>query len=260
MRNILTITRREMMSYFVSPVAYTLFVGFLALSGWYFYNLLARFQLITASATEQAMMFNQVPPVVNVNMGVMRPWFSIAAELFLFLAPIITMRLLSEERGTGRLDLLLSAPITDLQLLLGKYFAGVALCVLFLVPTAAYPTVLFHYGNPEVGQIVAGYVGMLLLCMVLIALGLAVSSLTSNQTVAAAGAFGLTILLWILGIVAGGEGAWWGTLLSYLSMVEHLTDFANGVIETRHVVYYLTFAMFMLFLAHRSIESQRWRG
>ncbi len=260
MKNVLTIFRREMMSYFVSPVAYTMFVGFLALSGWYFYNLLARFLLLTSTATEQAIMLQQAPPIVNVNMGVMRPWFSITTELFLFLAPIITVRLLSEERGSGRLDLLLSAPITDLQLVLGKYLAGVALCVLFLAPTAVYPALLFHYGNPEIGQILSGYLGALLLCLVLIGIGLAVSSLTGNQAVAAAGAFGVVILLWILGVVVGGEGKWWGTFIGYLSMVEHLTDFANGVIETRHIVYYLSFAGFMLFLTLRAVESQRWRG
>jgi ABC-2 type transport system permease protein len=260
MRNIWIIFRREMRSYFVSPVAYAILVAFLGLSGWYFYNLLVRFILIAANATEQAMMLEQPPPIMNVNMGVARPWFSIASQLLLFLGPIITMRLLAEERGTGRLDLLLSAPLTDLQLVLGKYLAGVAFCLIFLAPTSIYAVLLFAYGNPELGSILAGYLGLLLLVLALIGLGLAVSSLTGSQVVAAACSFGLVLLLWLLGIVSGGEGTGWRALLSSLSMVEHFSDFANGVIETRHIVYYLTFSSFMLFLTLRAIESQRWRG
>ncbi len=260
MRNVWTIFQREMRAYFVSPVAYALLVAFLGLSGWYFYNLLTRFLALTAAAMEQAVEFQQPPPIVNVNMLVMRPWFSITAQLLLFLAPIITMRLLAEERGTGRLDLLLSAPVTDLQLMIAKYLSGVALCVLFLMPTIAYPAILFKYGNPEVGQILAGYLGLLLLSVALISLGLVVSSMTGSQVVAAAASFGLVVLLWVLGIVTGSEGTRWGVAVSYIAMLTHFGDFADGVIEMRNVIYYATFAAFLLFLTLRSIESQRWRG
>jgi ABC-2 type transport system permease protein len=260
MRGIWVLFRREMLSYFVSPVASTILVAFLLLSGWYFRNLLARFLLIAAQATDQAMMLQQMPPVMNVNMGVLRPWFNITSQLLLFLAPIITMRLLSEERGTGRLDLLLSAPITDLQLVLGKFLAGVGLSVLFLLPTFVYPAILFAYGNPEIGQIATGYLGLFLLAATLIALGLAISSLTGNQVVAAAGSFAVIILLWAIGLVAGGEGTRAGAVLSYLSLLEHFGSFANGVIETRHLVYLLSFTLFMLFLTLRAVASQRWRG
>jgi ABC-type uncharacterized transport system involved in gliding motility auxiliary subunit/ABC-type transport system involved in multi-copper enzyme maturation permease subunit len=259
-RAVAIILWREMRSYFVSPVAYTLLVAFLALSGWYFYNLLTHFLLIASSAAEQAEMLQQLPPVVNVNMGVLRPWFLIAGQILLVLTPILTMRLLAEERSSGRLDLLLSAPVTDLQLVLGKYLAGVALCALFLVPTFVYPVLLFAYGNPEPGQIVAGYVGLLLLSMALVALGLAVSSLTGSAVVAAAGSFGLSVFLWVIGIAAGGDGTRWGALLSYLSLLWHYSDFADGVLESRHVVYCLTVAGFLLFVTLRAIASQRWRG
>lgn len=260
MRNIWIIFKREMHAYFVSPVAYTLLVAFLGLSGWYFYNLVTRFLQIASSATEQAMQLQQLPPVLNVNMGVMRPWFGITGQLLLFLAPIITMRLMAEERGTGRLDLLISAPLTDLQLVLGKFFAGVALCLLFIVCTLVYPAILFGYGNPELGQIVAGYAGMLLLASALIGIGLFVSSLTGNQVIAAAGSFGLIVTFWVVGLVSGGEGTRWGDVLSYLSMVQHFGDFADGVIESRHVVYYASLLFLTLFLTLRSVESQRWRG
>jgi ABC-2 type transport system permease protein len=249
-----------MASYFVSPVAYVLLVAFLGLSGWFFSSLLTRFLLLANRAADQAVMLQQIPPVVNVNMGVMRPWFDITSELLLFLAPIVTMRLLAEERGTGRLDLLLSAPITDRQLVLGKYLAGLALCVLFLLPTAVFPSLLFIYGNPEPWQLVAGYAGLFLLSAALVALGLAVSSMTGSQVVAAAASFGIIVLIWVLGNVAGGEGAGWGAVLSYISMVSHAGDFANGVIESRHLVYFASLTLFMLLLAIRSVESQRWRG
>jgi gliding motility-associated transport system permease protein len=251
---------REMRSYFVSPVAYTLLLAFLGLAGWYFWFFLSSFVQAAARLTEQAMMFQQLPPVLNVNLSVVRPWFNLTSQLLLFLAPIITMRLLADERGTGRIDLLLSAPVTDLQLVLGKYFAGVALCGIFLLPTLVYPALLYHYGDPEIGPILAGYLGLLLDSMALIAVGLLVSSLTGSQVVAAAGSFGIVILFWVLGLVAGGEGTAWHAALSSVSMLEHFSDFARGVIETRHLVYYLTFTGFMLFLTLRSLQSVRWRG
>jgi len=260
MRNIGIIFWREMRSYFVSPVAYALLIAFLGLSGWFFYNQATQFLELAAKITDQAMMLQQAPPVLNVNGFVTRRWFSFASQLLLFLAPIITMRLLAEERGTGRLDLLLSAPLTDLQLVLGKYLAGVALCAIFLLPTAVYPVVLFTYGNPELGPILSGYLGLLLLSLALIALGLAVSSLTGSQVVAAASSFGVILLLWVLGLISRGETTGWRAGLAYASLLEHFTDFANGVIETRHIVYYLSFALLAGFLALRAVESQRWRG
>jgi ABC-2 type transport system permease protein len=260
MRNVRILFQREMRSYFVSPVAYAIFVAFLGLSGWYFWNLLSLFMQSASRLTEQAMMFQQAPPTMSVNASVMRPWFNIASQLLLFLAPAITMRLLAEERGTGRIDLLLSAPVTDLQLVLGKFLAGVALCVLLLLPTLVYPAVLFAYGNPELGPILAGYLGLFLHTLSLIAMGLVISALTSSQVVAAVATFGAAIGLWVLGLVSGGEGTPWHAALSYVSMLEHYSDFARGVIETRHLVYYLTFTFFMLFLTQRAVESQRWRG
>lgn len=260
MRAIWILLRRELFSYFVSPVAYTVLVAFLVVSGWYFHMLVARFQMMASQAMVQATMFQQMPPVMNVTLGVMRPWFNVTSQLLLFLTPLITMRLLAEERGTNRIDLLLSAPITDLQLILGKFLAGAALCFLFLAPTLVYPAILFLYGNPELGPILAGYLGLVLLILALNALGLAVSSLTNSQIVAAAASFGAIILLWILDLVPGGDGAGWRGVLSYIGMVGHFGGFANGVIETRHIVYYACFTLFMLFLTLRAVESQRWRG
>jgi ABC-2 type transport system permease protein len=260
MRNVWIIFQREMRSYFVSPVAYVIMVAFLGLTGWAFFNALSGFVIYAARATEQAMMIEQPPPILNVNWSVERPWFNIAGQLLLFLGPIITMRLLAEERGTGRLDLLLSAPLTDLQLVLGKYLAGVALCLIFVAPTFCYVAILFRYGNPELGSILSGYLGLLLLILALIGLGLAVSSLTSSQVVAAASSFGLVLLLWLLGLVSNGEDTGWRAAVSYASMLDHFSDFGRGVIETRHVIYYLTFTAFTLFLTLRAVESQRWRG
>lgn len=260
MKGVWTVFRREMLAYRVSSVAYVLMAAFLGLSGWYFFNLLARFLLLVNRALEQAMMLRQLPPVANVNMGVMRPWFDVTSQLLLFLSPLITMRLLAEERGTGRFDLLLSAPITDRQLVAGKYLAGVALCVIFLIPTLIFPAILFQYGNPEIGEILAGYLGLLLLSATLVALGLAISSLTGSQVVAAAASFAAIVILWVVGIAAGGENSGWGAFLSWLSMIEHYGDFANGVIETRHLVYFAGFTVFMLLMTMRSVESQRWRG
>lgn len=259
MKSVWVLLRREMLSYFVSPVAYTLLIVFLGMTGYFFTGLLTTFVRIATQNMEQSQMLQQMPAIMNVNMGVMRPWFNTTSQLMLFLAPIITMRLLAEERGTGRIDLLLSAPITDFQLVLGKFLAGFALCALFLLPTFVFPAILFNHGNPELGQIVTGYAGLLLLSLALISLGLTVSALTSSQVVAAAATFGITILLWIIGAIHS-EGTLWRTALSSVSLLDHFGEFANGVVELRNVVYYLSFTVFMLFVSLRAVESQRWRG
>ncbi|MGC8668387.1 MAG: ABC transporter permease [Chthonomonadales bacterium] len=260
MRGTFVVFRREMRSYFVSPAAYAVLAALLALAGWYFYQLTVEFVLFAQSATEQAMMFQQAPPILNVNLLVVRPWFNIVSQLLLFVAPIITMKLLAEERGTGRLDLLMSAPITEMQLILGKLLAGTALLVLFLVPTVFYQAALFAYGNPELGQILTGYAGLVLHTAALICLGLAISSLTSSQVVAAVAGFGVSIAFWVIGPRTTADTSFWNSLLSNVSLLRHFVNFSSGVIEMRDLVFYATFLIFVVFITHRSVESQRWRG
>ena len=144
--------------------------------------------------------------------------------------------------------------------MLGKYLAGVTFCVIFLTPTLIYVAILFAFGNPEWGSLLSGYLGLLLQVLALIGLGLAVSSLTGSQVVAAASSFGLILLFWLLGIVSNGEPGGWRAAVSYAAMPEHFGDFANGVIATRHVVYYLTFTVFTLFLTLRAVGITRWHG
>jgi ABC-2 type transport system permease protein len=260
MRNILVVFRREMRSYFVSPAAYAVLAALLALSGWYFYELTVQFVLFAQSATEQAMMFQQMPPVLNVNLLVVRPWFNIVSQLLLFVAPIITMKLLAEERGTGRLDVLMSAPLTEMQLILGKLLAGIVLVLLFLVPTLLYQVALFAYGNPELGQIATGYLGLVLHTAALIGLGLAISALTGSQVVAAVAGFAASIAFWVIGPRTSADTSFWNSILSNVSLLRHFVNFSSGVVETRDLVFYATFLIYVVFITHRSVESQRWRG
>jgi ABC-2 type transport system permease protein len=128
------------------------------------------------------------------------------------------------------------------------------------VPTLSYVAILFAFGNPELNWILSGYLGLFLQTLALIGLGLAVSSLTGSQVVAAASSFGVILLFWLLGIVSNGEPGGWRAAIAYASMPDHFGDFAGGVIATRHLVYYLTFTFMALFLTLRAVESQRWRG
>ena len=258
-RAIWVLLRRELLSYCVSPVVYVVLIAFLGLSGWNFFALLNRFLLVIARDTSNAEMFQQMPHVFNVNMDLLRGWFNMSAQFLLFLSPAISMRLLAEERGTGRIDLLLSAPITDFQLIFGKFLAGVALCVLLLLPTAVYPALLFWYGSPELGQILSGYMGMVLLSLAVMSVGLVISSLTSSQIVAAVATLGIVMVLWLVGVV-GTEGSLVREIFSSISLMDHFSEFSSGIIALKNIVFYVSFAAFMLFLSLRAVESQRWRG
>lgn len=260
MRSIWVVFRREMRSYFVSPVAYAVLAALIALAGWYFYELTVEFVLFAQSATEQAMMFQQVPPTLNVNLLVVRPWFNVVSQLLLFVAPIVTMKLLAEERGTGRLDVLMSAPITEMQLVAGKLLAGIALLVVFLVPTLLYQAALFRYGNPELGQILTGYAGLVLHISALVSLGIAISAITTSQVVAAVAGFGTSIAFWVIGPRTTADTSVWNSILSNVSLLRHFVNFSSGVVETRDLVFYATFVVFTFFIAQRLVESQRWRG
>ncbi|HEY8477308.1 MAG TPA: ABC transporter permease [Chloroflexota bacterium] len=237
MRNVLAIAERELKAYFVSPVAYVVATFFLLGTGVLF-GLIINFTR-TASLT----------PLHN-NMSV----------LLLFLAPAVSMRLLAEEQRMGTLELLLTAPVRDVEVVLGKYLASLVFLVALLGLTLYYPFVLVMFGNPDRGPMLAGYLGVFLQGAAFLAVGLLASSLTQNQIVAGvASLFGL-LVLWLadsLGSVIPGA---LGDAVRYLGIVAHGNDFPRGLIESSSVVYYLSLIVVALFLTVRSLEARRWRA
>jgi ABC-2 type transport system permease protein len=180
--------------------------------------------------------------------------------ILLLLMPMVTMRLFAEERRSGTIELLLTYPVRDGAVLVGKYLAALALYGVMLVGTVVYAGIIMYFARIDWGPLLTGYVGLLLLGATFIAVGLFVSSLTENQIVAAIATFGTLLAFWIIGWSADSVGGPWGKVLSHLSIIEHFDSFAKGVLDTRDVIYYLNFTILALFLALRSLEARRWKG
>ncbi|MBI4484147.1 MAG: ABC transporter permease subunit [Acidobacteria bacterium] len=259
MKNTWAIFQREMRSYFVSPVAYVVLTIFFFLAGLFFYEILARIVEQTTLSSLQSGRFGGPQPV-NVPALVARSFFGVLSTILLFMIPMMTMGLLAEEKKRGTIELLLTSPLTNAQLVLGKFFASLGLGLIMILVTGLMTGVMFAFGDPDLSPILSGYLGLVLYLGSLLSLGLFISSLTENQIVAAVITFGVILLLWIVDIAAGSAGTSVKEVLSYLSVIQHLEDFTKGVVDLPGVVFYLSFTAVGLFLTHRSIESLRWRG
>jgi len=174
--------------------------------------------------------------------------------------PLLTMRLFSEEKKSGTIELLLTYPVTDMEVLLGKFLACMAVFTIMIALTVLYPILIIAFGQPEAGPIITGYIGLFFVGASFVSLGIFASSLTENQIIAATVAFGLLLLFWMISFSASLAGPIVGDILSYISMTTHLEGFAKGVIDTEDVVYYLIFITLFLFLTLRILESKKWRG
>lgn len=188
------------------------------------------------------------------------PTFMNTTVIMLLVFPLITMRTYSEEKRSGTIELLLTSPVTDLEIILGKFFGAMLLYVAMLSVTLIHMAVLFAFGNPEWKPIATGYLGLLLMGGCFLSLGLFISSLTKNQIVAAMATFAVFLLLWIINWLSGAVGPTGQAIMQALSITEHFDDFSKGIIDTKHVVYYLSFIAFGLFLTMKSVDSERWRG
>ena len=255
MRNILAIAQKELRSYFASPIAY-LVIGFFALLYGYFYAVMLAY--FVRAGMNMGQMGQQ--PAMNVNQDMLRPVLQNVTVLLLFVMPAITMRTYSEERRSGTIELLLTSPVTDLEIILGKFFGAMGLYCSMLGVTLLHLAVLFYVGRPEWKPILATYLGLLLLGGCFISLGLFISSLTKNQIVAGMVTFAVFLLLWVIEWIGSFSPPTVDKLTQYLSIVGHLDDFGKGVLDTTHIIYYLSFITVGLFLTAKSVDSERWRG
>jgi ABC-2 type transport system permease protein len=255
MNNVLAIASKELRSYFASPIAYIVIGLWALLYGYFFASLLAFF-------VRQSMQMGPMggPQSLNINEQMLRLLFQNVTILVLFLMPMITMRTYSEEKRSGTIELLLTSPVTDLQIILGKFFGALGLYAVMLAVTLIHIAILFIYGNPEWKPIATAYLGLLLFGACFLSVGLLISSLTKNQIVAGTVSFGVFLMLWILDWMGSFAGPTVSSLLTYLSIIGHFDDFTKGVLDTTHLVYYLSFITFGLFLTAKSVDSERWRG
>jgi ABC-2 type transport system permease protein len=255
MTNVLAIAQKELKSYFASPIAY-IFIGFFVfLYGYFFVAILQYF-------VRSSMQMSQFggPAAVNVNQDMIRPLLDNVTILILFVMPMVTMRTYAEEKRSGTIELLLTSPLTDFQIVMGKFLGALALYAAALAVTLIHIGVLFLYGDPEWKPIATAYLGLFLLGGCFIAVGLFISSLTKNQIVAGLATFGVFLFLWIISWIGTFTGPTGTEITNYLSIIQHYEDFAKGVIDTTHLIFYVSFITFGLFLTAKSVDSERWRG
>jgi ABC-2 type transport system permease protein len=257
MSNILAIAQKELKSYFASPIAYVV-IGFFSLLYGYFYIVMLDYFM--RMSLQMGQMGMGGPQTANVNEMMIRPLMQNVLILVLFIMPMVTMRTYSEEKRSGTIELLLTSPLTDVQIVLGKFFGAMALYAIALGVTLIPIAVLFLYGSPEWKPIVTAYLGLFLFGGCFVATGMFISSLTKNQIVAATASFAVFLLLWVVDWIGSFSGPTVSAITSYLSVVQHADDFWKGVIDTTHLIYYLSFMTFGLFLTVKAVDTERWRG
>jgi ABC-2 type transport system permease protein len=253
MRNVLAIAGKEIRAYFTSPIAYVVIGLYALLFGYFFYVMLTFFE-------RQGMQMMQMGQTMNVNQMLIAPVFMNAEVVLLFLLPMVTMRTYSEEKRSGTMELLLTSPLTDWQIILGKFLGAMTLFAAMLAVTLVHVGLLFIFGQPEWKPIATTYLGMLLMGGCFISLGLFISSLTKNQIVAATITFAAFLLFWVINWMGSFVGTTAQAVLAHLSIIDHFDDFAKGIIDTKHLIYYVSFIAFGLFLTAKSVDSERWRG
>ena len=253
MSNILAIAQKELKAYFASPIAYVVIAFFAGLYGYFYVVMLSFFQRVSL----QMQMGGQQS--ANVNEMMIRPLMQNVLILVLFIMPMVTMRTYAEEKRAGTIELLLTSPITDWQIVLGKFLGAMVLYAITLGVTLVHMALLFFYGTPEWKPIATAYLGLYLFGGCFISVGMFISSLTKNQIIAGMSTFGVFLFLWVINWI----GSFYPSiekLTNYLSVVQHADDFWKGVIDTTHLIYYVSFMILGLFLTAKSVDTERWRG
>jgi ABC-2 type transport system permease protein len=236
MSKILAISGRELRSYFVSPLAYVVAAFFMLVAGYLFSLIL-----------------------YNTRQADLGPLFSNLTVMFLLITPALTMRLLADERKTGTIELLMTSPITDRDLVIGKYLASVLYLLFLLVLTLFYPLILAFLGKPDWATIWTGYLGTFLLGSSFMAIGIFASSLSNNVIIAAMVTFAISLFVWLLpsaGAMFGGAAT---DIMTYLSPINHQQNLSRGLLDTTDLIFYLSFIIGFVFLTVRSVETYHWR-
>jgi len=256
MKGFAAIYRKELYSLFASPIFYVVAVVFLLISGYFLYSAVAYYNILSFQASQNPMALKQL----NTTDMVIRPFLMDVSIVLLLISPLLTMRLYAEERKSGTIELLFTYPVSDLSTLLAKFLAVLSAFLIILAGTLPGMFLLGYVGDPNWKALLCGYLGVALLGGAFLALGLFISTLTENQIVAVILTFGVSLVLWLINVFASSASGVARNVINYLSVIGHLDDFIKGVIDTSHIVYYVTFAFVGLFLAFRSLESMRWKG
>ncbi|GAB1353274.1 MAG TPA: ABC transporter permease [Candidatus Rifleibacterium sp.] len=234
---ILAIMKKELQSFFYSPVAYIVFASFLMIVGYLFWVIL-----------------------ISSRMASLEPMLYNAAFILLLASPVLTMRLVSEEKKSRTIELLLTSPISPAEIIAGKFLACFTLYLVLILLTVQYPLVLSAYSTEfDMGPVYSGYIGLVLLGAAFISMGLFASTLTENQIIAAMVSFGGLVLFWIFGWAKHAFDNAFGQILGNLSIFDRYAEFLRGIVDSGNVIFFVVFTLTWLFLATRVLESDRWR-
>lgn len=255
MRNVLLICRKELKGYFASPIAYLLMAFFGLIFGFGFYT--ATRDMMKFSMQSQ-MMGQQQP--MNVNDQIIRPLLGFASTIALFLIPMITMRLFAEEKRSGTIELLLTSPIKDIEIIVGKWLGAMLLYLCVLGMSMIDIAMLYAWGKPDLKPVLVAYLGLILQGGALLAIGAFISTTTKNQIIAGGVTFFVCLLLWLLSWFTAYDTSAPAQVVNYISIVTHFENFSKGVLDSKDVVFYFSMIFFALFLTSRSMESLRWRS
>ena len=238
MQNITAILKKEFRSYFNSPIAYIFITFFLGISAWLFFQ-----------------------NFFIVNQAEMRSFFVLMPWIFLFFIPAVTMKLWSEEKKIGTIEILMTLPIRDYEVVVGKFLASFALLAVTVLLTLVIPFSVMSLGNPDVGTLIAGYIGLLLMGGAYIAIGFFASTLTENQIIAFIIGIVVCLVLLLIGedFVLFKTPNWLFPIFSYLGLGAHYSSILRGVLDSRDIVYYLSLIGFFLYLSTLAVESRKWR-
>lgn len=246
MRKVVALVGRELGAYFSSPLAYVVMTAFLVYNGFWFWIIVSYLNRPETMA---------MAPLKLIFGGTVFFWL-----FLLFILPVITMRLLAEERRSGTLEVLLTSPVSETQVVLGKFVGAFLFYLALWLPTVVYPIILATYSSIDWKVVISGYLGIALLGLPFMAVGLLTSALTRNQILAALLAFVVLAVLFAVPILENLvlQPALKGAL-SYMSLWDHMDDFSKGIVDTRHLIYHVSVAAFFLFLATKALEASKGR-
>lgn len=237
MKAALTIAERELKTYFLSPVGYFVIACFLFLASYLFYL-----------------------PLAVVGQDSLRQWTYNIVIILIIMVPALTMRLIAEERRTGTVEVLATSPVTDAQIVVGKFLGCLAFYAAMLAFTFVYPIILTRVGKPEMGPIFASYLGLFLFGASFVAIGLLASAMSKSQVIGFVTAFVVLLFLFLLAWMAQtGSGGWLGALIGYVGIQQHLENFSKGIIDTKDIIYYLSIVALCLLLSIRAMQAWKWR-
>ena len=258
MSNIVTLTRKELRSYFQSPIAYIFIVIFLLVSGAIFSLRFTLFYHDSLEIARNPYLMQQYG--LNVTEHVLEPMIFTLNFLSLLMIPMLTMRSFAEDKKTGMIELLLTYPVRGIEVAISKFLGCYSVYVCLIALTLLYPALSARFADPEWGSIAMGYLGLLLSGAAFVSLGIFISSLTENQIIAVAVSYGLLLLFWLLGAADNLMPQPYNLVLTDLSLFKHIEDFAGGVLDTHDLMYYLNFAVLFMFLTLQSLEVTKWKG